>query len=88
MKSEVKDSFNEDLKKLSAIGNTAAQILWRRVNEVLETPRAGTGKPKQLKGYGPRVVWSRRIVGKHRLVYEIKEDCIIFLSCYGHYEDH
>jgi Txe/YoeB family toxin of Txe-Axe toxin-antitoxin module len=34
------------------------------------------------------VVWSRHIVGKHRLVYELKGDTTVLLSCYGHYKDH
>jgi Txe/YoeB family toxin of Txe-Axe toxin-antitoxin module len=34
------------------------------------------------------VVWSRRVVEKHRLVYEIMPGKIILLSCHGHYKDH
>jgi hypothetical protein len=51
-------------------------------------PRTGLGHPKPLAGYGSREVWSRHIRGKHRLVYEIKSDCIVFIACYGHYQDH
>ncbi|MDR2340810.1 MAG: type II toxin-antitoxin system YoeB family toxin [Puniceicoccales bacterium] len=46
------------------------------------------GYPEQLKGYRPQIVWSRRIIGKHRLVYAVRGDFIIFLSCYGYYKDH
>jgi toxin YoeB len=66
----------------------------RRLNDLLDaiedSPRGGMGFPEQLKGYRPRVVWSRHITRKHRLVYEIrdKENCIVLLSCYGHYKDH
>ncbi|MDR1457742.1 MAG: type II toxin-antitoxin system YoeB family toxin [Puniceicoccales bacterium] len=58
------------------------------VEEVLLHPRTGLGHPKPLAGYGDREVWSRHISGKHRLVYEIKSDCIVFIACYGHYRDH
>lgn len=60
-----------------------------KINSILlelETyPRAGKGKPEQLKGYS-REVWSRRINSKHRLVYEIKEQelNILALAAYGH----
>ncbi|MDR0727308.1 MAG: type II toxin-antitoxin system YoeB family toxin [Puniceicoccales bacterium] len=55
---------------------------------VITSPRAGVGRPEQLKGYRPRVVWSRRIIGKHRLVYELGKNFIVYHSCYGHYDDH
>lgn len=45
----------------------------------------GIGKPEPLKnelaGY-----WSRRITKENRLVYMIKEDNIIILSCRFHYK--
>jgi len=44
------------------------------------------GKPEALKG-DLKGCWSRRIDQKHRLVYQIKGDIIIVLSCYGHYSD-
>jgi toxin YoeB len=41
--------------------------------ELEEHPTKGTGKPEQLK-HDPLERWSRRINGKHRLVYRIFED--------------
>ncbi|MCF8231571.1 MAG: type II toxin-antitoxin system YoeB family toxin, partial [Bacteroidales bacterium] len=34
-------------------------------------------------------LWSRRITGKHRLIYEIKEELghINVIQTYGHYSD-
>jgi len=52
-------------------------------------PRAGTGKPELLK-YGKfEGLWSRRISGKHRLFYSIKDNdvLVLILSAKGHYDD-
>lgn len=47
-------------------------------------PFIGIGKPEalreNLKGY-----WSRRINHEHRIVYTIKGDSIIVISCRSHY---
>ncbi|MDR1457032.1 MAG: type II toxin-antitoxin system YoeB family toxin [Puniceicoccales bacterium] len=88
MKLKTESLYDDGLEKLLLRIPYALNRLDRLTAEILKSPRLGIGQPHQLHGYRPRVVWSRRIVGKHRLIYEIKEDCIIFLSCYGHYEDH
>ncbi len=58
------------------------------INELREHPTYGTGKPEQLKHY-KIPTWSRRISGKHRLVYRIFDDSVIvlLLSAWGHYDD-
>lgn len=58
------------------------------ISELSEHPRNGTGKPEQLKGYS-KELWSRRIDGKHRLVYQIIEEelVVLALAAYGHYGD-
>lgn len=58
------------------------------LNELREHPMTGTGKPEKLKHYSTPT-WSRRITGKHRLVYRIQEDKVIVLvlSFWGHYSD-
>jgi Txe/YoeB family toxin of toxin-antitoxin system len=81
------DLFLDDFKKLKrltgAIGKLNGLML-----EVAVCPKTGTGHPKPLSGYGDREVWSRHITGKHRLIYEIKPDSVVFISCHGHYDDH
>ena len=65
---------------------------FRKVEKLLlelEThPYTGTGRPKPLSGdrFGQ---WSRRITGKHRLVYQVEENIItvLVISVYGHYDD-
>lgn len=44
----------------------------------------GTGHPEPLKY---RKAWSRRIDHENRLVYNIKDDKLMIISCKGHYED-
>ena len=55
------------------------------IKEVQRTSFEGTGKPEPLKfdlaGY-----WSRRIDLEHRLVYTVKGDEIIIISCRYHYD--
>ena len=52
----------------------------------MEHPFEGLGKPEALKG-DLAGYWSRRIGQKHRFIYKVKEDRIIVISCYGHYDD-
>ena len=57
----------------------------RLVDDVSSHPYNGIGKPERLVN---SPCWSRRIDGKHRLVYQVVEDTVWFVSCYGHYGDH
>jgi toxin YoeB len=53
--------------------------------EIAKSPFEGTGKPEPLK-YALKGKWSRRINQEHRLVYEVKDEAIIVLSCRYHYQ--
>ena len=55
------------------------------IEEILESPFVGSGKPEPLK-YDLVGFWSRRINREHRIVYEVTENLIIILSLKGHYE--
>ena len=55
------------------------------IKRMPSTPFEGIGKPEPLKG-DLSGCWSRRIDEEHRLVYEVKDDIIIVLSMYVHYE--
>ena len=57
------------------------------VDGILVEPRTGIGKPERLRHYVNREVWSRRIDKKNRIVYEIRDNTIIILSVFGHYDD-
>lgn len=57
--------------------------------DIKTDPYIRIGKPEELKYYGERVVYSREITKKHRLVYEIfeEEKIVDILSAYGHYNE-
>jgi len=55
------------------------------LEEIVEHPYSGTGKPEALK-YDLNKKWSRRINSEHRLIYEVLEDVILLHSARGHYE--
>jgi len=57
------------------------------IKELHEHPRSGTGKPELMKYGKHKGLWSRRITGKHRLVYSINDNEIVVrvLSVKGHY---
>ena len=81
--------FEEDVLAHRKSGN---KVIIEKINTLLNElrihPETGTGKPEKLKG-DKSGKWSRRITGKHRLVYQIKEDVVTVLlfSAQGHYED-
>ena len=60
----------------------------RLISELYEHPKTGTGHPEPLKGL-PEGRWSRRVTGKHWLVYRIFETKVHVdvLAAYGHYGD-
>lgn len=63
----------------------------KRINELLKdiarNGNEGIGKPEPLVG-DLSGFWSRRINDKDRLVYQIKGEDILILSCRYHYSDH
>ena len=67
-------------------GNKAIlKKIFTLLNELIEHPFEGTGKPEALK-YNLVGYWSRRINQEHRLVYEVIEDTVFLHSARGHYE--
>jgi len=59
------------------------------LKELILNPRIGTGKPELMKYGSYKGLWSRRITGKHRLVYSINDnEVIVFvISVKSHYGD-
>ncbi|PKO98482.1 MAG: Txe/YoeB family addiction module toxin [Bacteroidetes bacterium HGW-Bacteroidetes-8] len=81
------DNALEDIKALKSTGNRALIIkLNTLLEELVDHPYTGTGKPEQLKN-NLTGLWSRRINKRHRLVYSINNDLVIVyvLSAKGHY---
>ena len=58
------------------------------LEELREHPETGTGHPERLK-YSLEGYYSRKINGKHRLIYDIQDEIItvIILNAYSHYGD-
>ena len=77
-----------DIAKLKRDEPGAHKKVVKLVNELMDHPRTGTGKPEPLTG-DRSGQWSRRITQKHRLIYEIfdTEVHVDVISAYGHYED-
>jgi len=55
------------------------------LNEIMEHPFTGSGKPEALK-HELSGKWSRRVNLEHRLVYEVTENTILIHSLKGHYQ--
>ena len=87
MEVKLLEDADEDLSYWIKTGNKSIQ---KKINQLLlsiqETPFTGLGKPEALKHHLVGL-WSRRINGEHRLVYEINEieNLIIVHSLKGHY---
>ena len=64
------------------------KAILRRINELIKdiqrNPFSGIGKPEPLK-FSMSGCWSRRINSEHRIVYSMKDDCIVLLQCRYHY---
>jgi toxin YoeB len=68
-------------------GNKAVlKKLLTLLEELVQHPFSGTGKPEPLK-HGLSGMWSRRINKEHRLIYEIEGDIVFILSAKGHYKE-
>lgn len=82
------DEAKLDMQKLKRHQPQAFAKLGRLLAELMDHPRTGTGKPKQLSG-DRAGQWSRRITDRHRLIYEIHdtEVIVLVLATYGHYDD-
>ena len=56
------------------------------LREIERSPFEGTGKPEPLR-YSAARLWSRRIDGEHRIVYEVTSAGVIVHACRFHYDD-
>lgn len=66
--------------------NTHKKII-QMIQEALESPGFGTGKPERLKHMYGAETWSRRINKKDRLIYDVEADTLTVISTVGHYFD-
>jgi toxin YoeB len=85
---ELTDDAVRDSKTLRKSDSKAFKKLSSLIEELKLHPKTGTGHPEPLKG-DRAGQWSRRITGKHRLVYKIEDEVliVIVLTAYNHYGD-
>ena len=78
-----------DIAELKKSDIPAYNKFVKLIKELHEHPRTGTGKPELMKYGKLKGLWSRRITGKHRLVYSIndREVVVWVLSVQSHYGD-
>lgn len=78
-----------DIEMHKKSGNKALlKKLETLLNELMEHPKTGTGKPEKLK-HQMSGIYSRRINQMHRLFYSIDENIVTVhvLSAWSHYRD-
>ena len=85
---EFSEQALQDIKTLKKSEIQAYNKLTRLLDELIDHPQTGTGKPEVLK-FGLSGLYSRRITQKHTLVSRIDNEKIIVLiiSALGHYND-
>ena len=77
--------FRRDLIRLKKENSKHLVKLWDIIIDLSDgDPFHGVGLPEPLKG-NLSGYWSRRITLEHRLIYEIEEEVIVLISCFGHY---
>jgi toxin YoeB len=88
------------VRKLTFTPNAWDDYLWLQTNDrkvlkrtntviadVARHGHEGIGKAEQLN-FDLSGWWSKRITGKHRLVYRLTDDAVEIVACRGHYDDH
>lgn len=77
----------EDIEKHKKSGDkTILRKIEKLLNELMEHPSTGTGKPEMLR-HDLAGLYSRRINKKHRLIYSINDRVVTvhILSAWSHY---
>ena len=77
--------FVKQLAELALSNPKVLSKIDRIIRNILKDGLLNFNKGEKLKHYPNR--YSCRIDKQNRLVYEKYKDCIILLSCKGHYED-
>lgn len=77
-----------DLAQLYLSEPKAYEKAMRLLEQIVQSPHSGIGKPEALRG-NMSGLWSRRITQKHRLVYSVNEEevLVLVLRAWGHYDD-
>ena len=80
--------INEDVRKDVALLKKEDKLLLVKLMDllmdILQNPYQGIGHPEPLKG-NLTGFWSRQISKKHRVIYQVDEEVVLVVGCYGHY---
>jgi toxin YoeB len=79
------DQFRNDLTYWIEIDRKIALRIMRLVDEIMDDPFEGIGKPEPLKHRSANT-WSRRINDEHRIVYLVTDGEIYFIFARYHYQ--
>ena len=74
----------EDLHYWTRLDKKKAAKILELIQNTIETPFSGLGKPEALK-YEYAGFWSCRIDQEHRMVYKVENNELIVISCRYHY---
>jgi toxin YoeB len=74
----------EDIKWWTKTDRKKAIRLLTLIEDILQDPFNGIGKPEPLK-FITSDAWSRRLAQEHRIIYMVKKDRIVFLRARYHY---
>lgn len=77
--------FLQDFESWMVSDPKKARKILELVNATTADPFKGIGHPEPLRHREPGT-WSRRIDKGNRLVYQVEDGTIFFLTCRGHYE--
>ena len=83
---ESEEAQSDKLKIKKSYPKSTQNRMVKMVNEMLETPFTGIGKPEPLK-YELAGMWSRRLTDKERIVYYVEGDTLNVVSYLSHYAD-
>jgi len=84
MNLDITGQAKEDIAYWNKQDNNIAQRIFQLIENALETPFSGIGKPEPLK-HSLQGYWSHRISSEHRLVYKVMGDTLVIVSCRFHY---
>ncbi len=87
----MRKAFNDDAWEEYLYWQTFDKKIFNKINSLIKDIERngvlkGLGKPEALKG-DLSGMYSRHIDDKNRLVYYIKENMLIIVSCKTHYKD-
>ena len=83
---ESEQAQSDKLKIRKDYPKSIQKRLVRMVNEMLETPFKGIGKPEPLK-YELTGMWSRRLTDNERIVFYVEGDTLNIMRYLSHYND-